>query len=168
MDYSELVQVCPVTLRLETPPRRSSIMKAYLIAATTIMVVALGTGSVALAHKVKNDKAHDHAIEHKVDDYYGAKPKQYRHNNTKRRYGNVFANDNHCMSRWRVRTKLFSRGWMPIRVLDRRRRLVKIQAIRYNGTRFILHIDRCTGNIIRARPLPGRWWGKRYASKYSF
>lgn len=59
-----------------------------------------------------------------------------------------------CVPRDVARDRLQADGWGGFRDFERRGRVVLVQARRPSGRRFDLVIDRCSGEIIEARPLP--------------
>jgi hypothetical protein len=62
------------------------------------------------------------------------------------RYGN-------CLPRWQVRNRLRGEGWVDLRPLDRRDGWALLRARRIDSGRvFTLRIDRCSGEIVDARP----------------
>lgn len=73
------------------------------------------------------------------------------------RYGN-----GRCVPRHLIRRELQSDGWCDFERLEIRNDYIVIQASRPSGRRFDLKIDRCTGDIVRARPLEGPYYN-RYA-----
>ena len=58
-----------------------------------------------------------------------------------------------CLYPYEIRRSLRGRGWFNVRPLDVRRGAVVVKASRPNGRRFRLRVDRCTGDIIKARPV---------------
>ncbi len=67
-----------------------------------------------------------------------------------------------CVPRHLIRRELQADGWSDFERLEIRNDYVVVQASRPSGRRFDLKIDRCTGNVVRARPLEGRYYN-RYA-----
>ena len=75
-------------------------------------------------------QGHDHSYRHGYDQRAGA-----------------------CLPRWQVRKLLRSEGWVDIQPLDRDRRIVTLRARREEtGRMFLLRVDRCSGEVVRARP----------------
>jgi hypothetical protein len=58
-----------------------------------------------------------------------------------------------CVPRHLARDRLRADGWGDFHDLEPRGRVVLVQARRPSGRRFDLTIDRCSGEIIEARPL---------------
>lgn len=57
-----------------------------------------------------------------------------------------------CVPRWRVRRNLENDGWVDVQPLDRSGGLVTLRARREESGRiFLLRVDRCTGEVVRAR-----------------
>jgi hypothetical protein len=86
-----------------------------------------------------------------------------------------------CVPREAVRARLFSEGWADFRDFEPRGRVVLVQARRPSGRLFDLTIDRCSGEVVDARPVygprgpgafaygdygygwgPHRFWGRPY------
>jgi hypothetical protein len=65
-----------------------------------------------------------------------------------------------CVPRHIARDRLRDDGWRDFHDFDRRGSVVIVQARRRSGRLFDLTIDRCSGEIIAARPLVG---GRSYA-----
>jgi len=65
-----------------------------------------------------------------------------------------------CVPRRLARERLRDDGWGDFRNLELRRNFVLLQARRPSGRLFDLTIDRCTGEIVEARPLSS---GRSYA-----
>jgi len=69
------------------------------------------------------------------------------------RYG---ARSEACVPRHVVRDRLRDQGWSDFYGFEPRGRVVLVQARRPSGRLFDLTIERCSGEIIEARPLNGR------------
>jgi hypothetical protein len=71
------------------------------------------------------------------------------------------------MSRWQIRSRLRGEGWVDLRPLDREGPSTLVRARRVDtGRVFTLRVDRCSGEIVDARPyylralgayVPRRW-----------
>jgi hypothetical protein len=70
-----------------------------------------------------------------------------------------------CVPREVARDRLQADGWGDFRDFERRGRVVLVQARRPSGRRFDLTIDRCSGEIIEARPLDN-FRSYAYRSRY--
>jgi hypothetical protein len=58
-----------------------------------------------------------------------------------------------CVSRWQIRSRLHDEGWVNIRPLDRQGETSLLRARRADSGRiFTLRVDRCSGEIVDARP----------------
>jgi hypothetical protein len=62
-----------------------------------------------------------------------------------------------CVSRDAERARLRADGWSDFRDPQLRGRVVLLQARRPSGRSFDLTIDKCSGEVIAARPLDGRY-----------
>ena len=60
-----------------------------------------------------------------------------------------------CVPREVVRDRLLSEGWGDLRDFDPRGRVILVQARRPSGRLFDLTIDRCSGEVVDARPVFG-------------
>lgn len=60
-----------------------------------------------------------------------------------------------CIPREVVRDRLLSEGWGDFRDFEPRGRVVLVQARRPSGRLFDLTIDRCSGEVVDARPVFG-------------
>jgi hypothetical protein len=58
-----------------------------------------------------------------------------------------------CVPRELVRDRLLSEGWGDFRDFDPRGRVILVQARRPSGRLFDLTIDRCSGQVVDARPV---------------
>jgi hypothetical protein len=57
-----------------------------------------------------------------------------------------------CAPRWQVRHRLRAEGWTGLHDLDLRGDVAIVRAYRPSGESFTLKIDRCSGEIVDARP----------------
>jgi hypothetical protein len=94
-----------------------------------------------------------------------------------RHYGRPYRGDERgryeraCVPREVVRDRLRADGWGDFHDLDPRGRVVLVEARRPSGRLFDLTIDRCSGEILDARPIDGarsyafgqrRYWQRPY------
>ena len=66
-----------------------------------------------------------------------------------------YAGGGPCVPREAVRDRLLSEGWGDFRDFEPRGRVVVVQARRPSGRLFDLTIDRCSGEVVDARPVFG-------------
>ena len=66
-----------------------------------------------------------------------------------------YAGGGPCVPREAVRDRLLSEGWGDFRDFEPRGRVVMVQARRPSGRLFDLTIDRCSGEVVDARPVFG-------------
>lgn len=77
-----------------------------------------------------------------------------------------------CTPRHVIRDRLFRQGWNDFREIDVRWRVAVVEARRPNGLPYRLKIDRCTGDVVSARPLapvpgsPYAFGPRRYYGPY--
>lgn len=71
-----------------------------------------------------------------------------------------------CVPRGEIRRSLIDEGWSEFRDLEFRGDTAVVQARRPNGHLYSLKIDRCTGEIVRARPLDERPVPYAYRDRY--
>lgn len=64
-----------------------------------------------------------------------------------------------CIPREEARDRLREAGWYDFHALEPREDVVLVKARRGRGRLFDLTIDRCSGQIVDARPLEPRRWG---------
>src|SRR5262245_24130663 len=58
-----------------------------------------------------------------------------------------------CVGRWQIRSRLHDEGWVNIRPLDRQGETALLRARRADSGRvFTLRVDRCSGEVVDARP----------------
>ncbi len=61
--------------------------------------------------------------------------------------------DGRCIPRWQIRRNLRADGWTDLRPLEREGAIATIRARRHDSGRiFTLRVDRCSGEIVDARP----------------
>jgi hypothetical protein len=64
-----------------------------------------------------------------------------------------YGHDGGCVPRWQIRHRLRADGWTELRPIERAGDLATIRARREeSGRMFTLKVDRCTGDIVAARP----------------
>jgi hypothetical protein len=76
-----------------------------------------------------------------------------------------------CIPRWQIKRRLRDEGWVDLWPLERGGPVVSVKARRaQSGRMFVLDVDRCTGEIVHARPQflrtfgaydPPRWRDRR-------
>lgn len=85
-------------------------------------------------------------------------------------YGRPYAQGN-CVPREMIKDRLLRHGWSDFHDGDLQGNLATVHARRPSGRLFMLTIDRCSGEIVEARPLegrpyaysgPGRRWDRGY------
>lgn len=64
-----------------------------------------------------------------------------------------------CAPREVVKERLYSEGWRDFHDGDVRGNIATIHARRPSGRLFVLTLDRCSGDVVRAEPLEGRPFG---------
>jgi hypothetical protein len=84
------------------------------------------------------------------DDNYGPPPRRYAYPDR----GPSFAR--HCVPRAEIKHRLLREGWHDFHDPDLRGDLANVRARRPSGRLFELTVDRCTGEIVDARPLGPR------------
>jgi len=58
-----------------------------------------------------------------------------------------------CIPRWQIRNSLHRDGWTDLQPIDRGGGVVTVRARReFSGRVFLLDVDRCSGEIVNARP----------------
>ena len=62
-----------------------------------------------------------------------------------------------CIPREVARDRLRAAGWRGFHDVDPHDRVVMVKARRPSGRMFELTIDRCSGEVVDARPIYGRW-----------
>lgn len=87
------------------------------------------------------------------DDDYGPPPR--RHSYADRGPGYA----DRCVPRAEIKHRLLRQGWQDFHDPDLRGDLAKVRARRPSGRLFDLTIDRCSGEIVSARPLEPRRFG---------
>lgn len=70
-----------------------------------------------------------------------------------------YAGRDACLPREVIRDRLRAAGWGDFHAVERREQVVLIKARRPSGRLFDLTIDRCSGEVVDARPLYGRRLG---------
>ncbi len=64
-----------------------------------------------------------------------------------------------CLPREVVKERLHAHGWHDFHRADLRGEIATVHARRPSGRLFLLSIDRCSGEVVDARPLEGRPFG---------
>jgi hypothetical protein len=65
----------------------------------------------------------------------------------------AYGPDGRCAARWQIRSRLRNEGWVDLQPLDRGGETAFLRARRVESGRvFTLRVDRCTGEIVDARP----------------
>jgi hypothetical protein len=64
-----------------------------------------------------------------------------------------------CAPRELVKERLYREGWRDFHDGDARGNIATVNARRPSGRLFVLTLDRCSGDIVRAEPLEGRPFG---------
>jgi len=101
----------------------------------------------------------------------------YRHGSLKDRWGDEERLDyrdrgnvrSACASREGIRDRLIADGWRDFDNPDPRGAFVVVEARRPSGRLFQLRIDRCTGEVVLARPLeprPRYWYRSRWDDRW--
>jgi hypothetical protein len=64
-----------------------------------------------------------------------------------------YGRNGNCLARWQVRSRLRSEGWVDLQPLERGDDMTLVSARRAESGRvFTLRVDRCSGEIVDARP----------------
>lgn len=71
-----------------------------------------------------------------------------------------------CVPHGEIRRALMDEGWRDFRDLEFRGETAVVQARRPNGQLYRLKVDRCTGDIVNARPLEDRPVPYAYRERY--
>ncbi len=79
-------------------------------------------------------------------------------------YGDRY--DPQCLPRAEIRRGLVNEGWRDFHELELQGQLALINARRPNGQLYALRIDRCSGDIVRAKPLHERPVPYAYRDRY--
>ena len=77
----------------------------------------------------------------------------YRHN-THRRHGGW---EHHCVPKHVMRARLVRRGWHDFDLIRRGPHRIRLEATNFKGRRFRLVLNRCTGHIVKKRPIRRHW-----------
>jgi hypothetical protein len=83
---------------------------------------------------------------------YDARPRRYSYTEPAPYAGR-------CLPRELVKERLLSRGWHDFHQGDIRGEVATVHARRPSGRLFLLSFDRCSGEVLSARPLEGRPFG---------
>jgi len=87
------------------------------------------------------------------DDGYGPPPRRYSYADRAPPYGD------RCVPRQEIKHRLLREGWHDFHDPELRGDLASVRARRPSGRLFDLTIDRCSGEIVSARPLEPRPYG---------
>ncbi|GAA6212304.1 hypothetical protein NBRC116602_20450 [Hyphomicrobiales bacterium 4NK60-0047b] len=152
--------------------------KLSIISMTTLIFAILG-GTVAKAADLDYYETRDRSyIDRTLDDFErktGQRPtykNEYKNDYEDERYKSHkerFDNKHnryeqeknwrrHCLPKRKIRRTLIKRGWHDFHILKERPRRIKLLATNYNGRRFKLVLNACTGHIIRRIPMR-KYWG---------
>lgn len=158
-------------------------LRAGLLAA---IAIAAATGQQASAADLYGEQYYPGAERYVDEEPYPAAPHAYRprdlHEDPPIRYtdrhapyGNSAPGGGHyqdyspgydrradaCLPRWKVRNQLRRDGWVDLQPIDRNEGVVSLRARREEtGRVFLLRVDRCSGEIIHARPHHLRSFGE--------
>ena len=91
--------------------------------------------------------------EEDLDPGYGPGPRRYSYAEPGAPYGG------RCAPRELVKERLYREGWRDFHDGDARGSLATVHARRPSGRPFVLTLDRCSGEVVRAEPLEGRSFG---------
>lgn len=155
--------------------------KFKIISATTLICALLGA-SIAKAADLDYYETRDRSyIDKTLDDFErrtGKKPRfeddykdEYESKNYKshkERFDYKHVPQDHykygyrdwrrdCLPKRKIRRSLIKRGWHDFHILKERPRRIKLLATNYNGRRFKLVLNACTGEIIRRMPMRKYW-----------
>ncbi len=72
----------------------------------------------------------------------------------------AYAGRDGCIPRELARDRLRAAGWRGFHAIEPHDRVVLVKARRPSGRLFELTIDRCSGEVVDARPLGGRRYGR--------
>jgi hypothetical protein len=72
----------------------------------------------------------------------------------------------HCLPRAEIKRSLVHEGWRDFHELELRGGLALINARRPNGQLYALRVDRCSGEIVKAKPLHERPVPYAYGDRY--
>lgn len=152
--------------------------KLSIISMTTLICALLG-GTIAKAADLEYYETRDRSyIDRTLDDFErrtGQRPNYKndykndyeveKHKSHKERFDNKHDAYDHnrgwresCLPKRKIRRVLIKRGWHDFHILKERPRRIKLLATNYNGRRFKLVLNACTGDIIRRIPMR-KYWG---------
>jgi hypothetical protein len=72
-----------------------------------------------------------------------------------------YSDTDRCLARDDIRRRLSSEGWRDFRDVELRGDIVRVEA-RRRGESYVLKVDRCTGDVVGARPVEDTY-GRPYA-----
>ena len=85
------------------------------------------------------------------DDYVRPPPRRYSYVDPAPPYAG------HCLPREVIRHRLADRGWHDFHAAELRGEVALVHARRPSGRLFALKVDRCSGDVLSASPLEGRF-----------
>lgn len=92
-------------------------------------------------------------LEERADAYHDREVYDDKRIVTRRRYSYAAPLVAQCAPRAEIRDRLLREGWHDFEEIDVRHRVAIVEARRPNGLPYRLKIDRCSGDIVSARPL---------------
>ena len=95
----------------------------------------------------------DDDVEERADTYRDREIYDDKRIITRRRYTYTEPLVPQCAPRAEIRDRLLREGWHDFDEIDVRSRVAVVEARRPNGLQYRLKIDRCSGDIVSARPL---------------
>ncbi len=66
-----------------------------------------------------------------------------------------------CLPKHAMRQRLVRSGWVDFELIKRNPNRIRLRATNFNGRRFVLVLDSCSGHVIKRRPVR-RYWGGGY------
>jgi hypothetical protein len=101
----------------------------------------------------------DDYAKHNFNDRHNYKDKEYKQEDYRHEgYNHKRHWQRDCLPKRKIRRGLIKRGWHDFHILKERPRRIKLLATNYNGRRFKLVLNACTGDIIRRMPMR-KYWG---------
>jgi hypothetical protein len=167
---SDPVHVAAITVAAlwEAPPPiglEESTMLAYArLAAALALAVSCATAPAAAADLYEPPYEEErYGDGPPPPDRYAAAPEDFEPPYPDREYAG-----RRCVPRELARDRLRDAGWYDFHALERREDVVLVKARRDEGRLYDLTIDRCSGEVVDARPIhrrglgPYAWGGRRY------
>ncbi len=110
-----------------------------------------------------SEKQYDQgSLKDNPDDEYAEN--QYSHRRHKRDSYNRDSARHQCRHPGKIRRELTREGWHDFKFLNQGPFRIRMIATNHNGRRFRMVINRCSGYIVRLRPLR-RYWGHRQRAR---